>query len=35
MECIHLARDKDNRRILVKTVVDLRVPWNAVNFLAD
>jgi hypothetical protein len=33
VECIHLAQDTENMRIFVNTVVELRIPWNAVNFL--
>ena len=30
---IHLAQEKNNRGILVNTVVELRVPWTVVNVL--
>jgi hypothetical protein len=31
----HLAQDKDHRRALVKTVMDLRVPYKAENLLTS
>jgi hypothetical protein len=32
---IHLAQDRDRRRALVNTVMNLRVPKNAGNFLTS
>ena len=35
MEWIGLAQDRDRWRTLVSTVINLRVPWNAGNFLTS
>ena len=35
MEWIGLAQDRDRWRTLVSAVMDLRVPWNAGNFLTS
>jgi hypothetical protein len=34
MDWIDLAQDKDQRRALVKTVMNLRVPYNSWKFLS-
>jgi hypothetical protein len=33
VDWVHLAQDKDQWQALVNTVMSLRVPWNAGNFL--
>ena len=35
MDWIGLAQDRDRRRTLVSAVMNLRVPWNAGNFLTS
>ena len=35
MDCIGVAQDRDRWRTLVSAVMNLRVPWNAGNFLTS
>jgi hypothetical protein len=35
MDWMNLARDRDQRRALVNTVMHFRVPYNAVKFLSS
>jgi len=33
VDWMHLAQERDQRRAVLKTVMNLRVPWEAENFL--
>jgi hypothetical protein len=33
VDCIHLAQDRNRWQAVVNTVMNLRVPYGAVNFL--
>jgi hypothetical protein len=35
VDCMHLAQDRDQWRVLVNTILNLGVPWRAGNFLTS